>query len=485
MKQIKFILPILIALSVGFILRGCFASPKSEAPTSGIQHPASTYTCSMHPQIKLPKPGKCPICFMDLIPLESSAEEPGSERELTVSRHAAKLMDIETQPVERRTISLTARMVGKVAYDETRVSSITARVAGRIDRLFVDYTGTPVGKGDPIISLYSPDLLTAQDELQQALRTTEKLEKSRSVTLRDTAAKTVEAAREKLRLWGLTPAQIVEIEKRATPADHITIYAPTSGIVVHKNAQEGMYVKTGTKIYTIADLSQVWIKLDAYESDLSQLKTGNEVTFTAEAWPNDTFKGIVEFIDPVLNEKTRTVKIRASAPNPDGKLKPGMFVRAEVQRFTDAELIIPANAPLITGKRAVVYITLPDREKPTFEGREVELGARAGDFYIVKSGLNEGERVVTRGAFKIDAELQLQAKPNMMDPIEMPAPGPQPQTLCPIMGGEISKEIYTDYQGQRIYFCCPGCEQTFLSDPEKHLEKMRAEGIKPEKIHEH
>jgi len=431
---------------------------------------AEVWTCSMHPQIKLPKPGKCPICGMDLIPLDLGSDDEGGPRELSVSAHSAKLMELETVPVERRFVTASVRMVGKIDYDETRVSYITAWVPGRLDRLFVDYTGVPVKKGDHMVYLYSPELLSAQEELLQAIKAAKELEKSDVSIVRETTEATVVATREKLRLWGLTPEQIKAIEQRGKANDHTTIYAPAGGIVVHKNAQEGMYVKTGTRIYTIADLTQVWVSLDAYESDLAWLRYGQQVRFTAESYPGEVFTGSISFIHPVLNEATRTIKVRVNVPNEDGRLKPGMFVRAvaEAQVATggrimdaalagkwispmhpeivkdepgacdvcgmplvraeslgyvgseptakDMPLVIPASAALLTGKRAVVYVELPGKDRPTFEGREIVLGPRAGDYYVVKHGLAVGDRVVTKGSFKLDAELQIRAKPSMMTP---------------------------------------------------------------------
>jgi Cu(I)/Ag(I) efflux system membrane fusion protein len=467
MNKTKTLLTLLLTLAAGFILRGCFTPPSSPSQISNLQPQTTTYTCAMHPQIKLPKPGKCPICFMDLIPLEMDSE-PGSDRELTVSRNAARLMDIQTSAVERKWIENSIYLTGKVDYDETRVSYITARIPGRLDRLFVDYTGLPVSKGDHLVELYSPELLTAQEELLQAIQTLKKLQHSENDSLKKSAQNTIDAAREKLRLWGLTSEQVFSIEAEGTPSDHITIYSPVGGIVVHKNAQEGLYVETGTKIYTIADLSKVWILLDAYEADLAWLHYGQSVDFSSEAYPGEIFSGTIAFINPILDQTTRTVTVRVNVDNTEMKLKPGMFIRAAVHAniaasgkvmepdlagkwicpmhpeevhatagncsicemplvtaeslgYTDIAtghseppLVIPATAPLITGKRALVYVALSNREKPTFEGREVVLGPRAGDFYMVKSGLEEGDQVVTRGAFKIDAELQLQAKPNMM-----------------------------------------------------------------------
>jgi Cu(I)/Ag(I) efflux system membrane fusion protein len=279
----------------------------------------------------------------------------------------------------------------------------------------------------------------------------------------------LEAASEKLRLLGLTEEQIETIEKTGQPTDYITIYAPIGGIVINKHVTEGTYVQTGTKIYTIADLSQLWVQLDAYESDMTWIRYGQEVEFTTEAYPGEVFKGQISFISPTVNPRTRTIKVRLNVSNPEEKLKPDMFVRAIVRSkiasggkvmdadmagkwicpmhpsvvkettgkcdicrmnlvtteslgFLKAELpdqaplVIPATAALITGKRAVVYVRKPNAEKPTFEGREVVLGPRAGDYYLVKTGLTEGEVVVTKGNFKIDSALQIQAKPSMMSP---------------------------------------------------------------------
>jgi len=465
-----FVAAVLVAFAAGFLLRGGDgADPAPERFSQEAESQKTTWTCSMHPHIKLPKAGKCPICLMDLIPLVSGDEDGGGPRELSVSEYAAKLMEIETAPVERRFVTSAIRMGGKIDFDETRVSHITAWVPGRLDRLFVDYTGVPVTKGDHMFELYSPELISAQEELLQAIKAAKELGNSDVSIVRETTDATIDAVREKLRLWGLTSEQIKEIEQRGEADDHITVYAPTGGIVVDKNAQEGMYVQTGTRIYTIADLSRVWVNLDAYESDLAWLRYGQPVKFTTEAYPGEVFKGSISFIHPVLDEATRTVKVRVNVSNENGRLKPGMFVRAVAEasmsnggRVMDAALagkwispmhpeiikdapgtcdvcgmqlvsaeslgyvaskseekplVIPASAPLLTGKRSVVYVEVPGKDRPTFEGREVVLGPRAGDYYLVKSGLSEGERVVTKGSFKLDAELQIRARPSMMSPV--------------------------------------------------------------------
>jgi len=436
----------------------------------------TVWTCSMHPQIRQPKPGRCPICGMELIPL---VEEPQggatSLRRFVTSEAARKLMQVETSPVERKFVTATVRMVGKVDYDETRLAYITSWVSGRIDRMYVDFTGITVRPGDHMVYIYSPDLRTGQEEFLIAWRRWQSAKRGGDADDIASAKAILDATRKKLELWGLLPAQIEQLEKSGRTDDHVTIYAPAGGIVIHKNAQEGMYVRTGTRIYTIADLSRLWVKLDAYESDLLWLRYGQQVAFTTEAYPGEEFHGRISFIDPVLNAKTRTVKVRVDVPNPEGKLKPGMFVRALVRARVAAggrvmapdlsgkwicpmhpsvvkdhagkcdicemplvtteslgfvpvrevasarPLVIPASAPLITGTRtsgarAVVYVEVPGAERPTFIGREVVLGPKAGDYYVVRHGLREGERVVTRGNFKIDSALQILARPSMMSP---------------------------------------------------------------------
>ncbi len=509
------ILLVVIAFATGTLIRGGCEPERKESVHAGpgsvkaAKQEIQLWTCSMHPQIKLPKPGKCPICAMDLIPLETTEDKMEGMRELSVSEHSAKLMEIETAPVERKFVTAEIRLVGKVDYNETRVSDISAWVPGRLDRLFVDYTGVPVRKGDHMVYLYSPELLSAQEELLQAVKAVKNLKGSDVSMIRKMSKATVKAAREKLRLWGLTEKQIANIERRGKASDHLTIYSPASGIVIRKHVQQGMYVNTGTKIYTIADLSQVWVRLDAYESDLIWLRYGHYVEFTTESYPGEVFHGTISFIDPILNQATRTVKVRVNLANPEMKLKPGMFVRATVRanvassgRVMDVALagkwicpmhpeevkdsagncsicemplvrteslgyvgvdpekaekplVIPASAPLITGKRAIVYVVVPDREKPTYEGREIVLGPRAGDYYLVRHGLYEGERIVTKGSFKIDAELQIQAKPSMMSPEggaagghahahgseEKPA-GPTPARVAVILPDLVGKQLH-------------------------------------------
>ena len=453
----------IIGLAVGWGLSSS-DTPSTHAPAA-VAEQDETWTCSMHPQIRQPGPGQCPICGMDLIPVAApAAGDFLGPRQLRLSPAAQELASIQTAPVERRFAPVETRMVGKIAVDETQVRSITAWVAGRIDRLYVDYTGVRVEKGDHIAYLYSPELLTAQEELIQALRARARLVDS-GTSVGQTAQATVEAAREKLRLLGLKEEQIERVERERRASDHLTIYAPTGGVVIKKHLSEGAYVQTGTPIYTIADLSRLWLELQAYESDMSWIHYGQAVEFSAEAYPGEVFSGQISFVDPVLDERTRTVRVRVNVANEQGRLKPGMLVWAVAQAEVGAHgramspaltgkwispmhpeivrdapgacdicgmalvraeelydtgdeverempLVVPASAPLLTGKRAVVYVALGEG---LYEGREVVLGPRAGDYYLVREGLREGEQVVVNGAFKIDSALQIRAQPSMMN----------------------------------------------------------------------
>ncbi len=448
------------------VFRGSSA-PNAPLAEAGVTAPAGPqiWTCSMHPQIRRDGPGKCPLCGMDLVPVKKSA---AGVRTISISPDVMKLMNIQTVPVTHRYVTANVRMVGKIEYDGTRLAHITAWVSGRLDRLFVDYIGIEVKKGDHMVYIYSEELYSAQTELIQALKY--QRDQPASTTRLTQTIDLAASAREKLSLLGLTAEQIEEIEQRGTPNDHVTILSPAGGIVIDKLQQEGDRVRTGDRIYTVADLNHLWMKMDAYESDLAWLRYGQEVEFTTEAYPGEVFKGRVAFIDPMLNEATRTVKVRVNVSNEDGRLKPEMFVRAivhskiaaggrvldsslagkwispmhpeivkdepgicdvcgmplvraETLGYATAEpsdvakpLVIPVSAALLTGTRAIVYIQVPNAEEPTYEGREIVLGPRAGDYYLVKAGLEEGELVVTNGNFKLDSALQISAKPSMMTP---------------------------------------------------------------------
>ena len=356
---------------------------------------AETWTCSMHPQYKLPESGQCPTCFMDLIPLDESASAGVNPNALKLSEDAIALAEIMTSAVELKTVAVAVPLLGKIEIDETATREVTAWIPGRIEKLFVDATGMNVTKGEPLLSLYSPELYSAQAELKQ----------------------NSSSARRRLKLWGLDDKQIDAIAKSKTPVEKIDIPSPLSGVVLHKEVLQGKYVKTGDHLYTIADFSTLWLDLRAYESDLPLLAVGQIVGFTVDAIPGKQFTGSIDFIDPVLDQKSRTAGVRVVVDNSGDLLRPGTLVRAVVESVVgtdeDPPLIIPDTAPLLTGKRAIVYVRAPGKE-PVFESREIEIGVHAGDYYEVISGLKEGEEVVTHGAFKIDSAMQIVAKPSLM-----------------------------------------------------------------------
>ena len=464
---------IVAALIIGYRIGRPAPEPANEMAAEAHDHGKDTgqpqmYTCSMHPSVRLPDPkAKCPICFMDLIPVTADEGE-GNELRVTMSEAAAALSRIETAPVGRFFPTAEVRLYGKVTYDETSVARLTAYFPGRIERLFVNYVGVPVSAGDHMAEVYSPELLAAFEELRQVADAAGST-RSGSELLRSATRDTLTAAREKLRLFGLTAEQIESIEEGRFDSDRLPIYAPMGGVVTNLAVREGDYVQTGAPIATVANLSRLWLDMQAYESQLPLLRWGQPVTFTVEAHPGEVFEGRISFIEPLVGAQTRTAAVRVAVENKERRLKPGMFASAVVRTrvahdgavvndelagrwispmhptvvrdgpgqcdicgmdlvtaeslgvvgdpsSVEEPLVIPRSAVLFTGTRSVVYVEVPETERPTYEGRAVVLGPRAGDFYIVREGLNRGERVVVNGAFRIDSAMQIAAKPSMMTP---------------------------------------------------------------------
>jgi membrane fusion protein, copper/silver efflux system len=369
------------------------------------------WTCSMHPQIRQNEPGKCPICGMDLIPL-SSGNDNHSESPFiyTMSPEAAALANVQTAKVSYTTPEYEVYLTGKISANEKKLASITANYSGRIEKLFVDFTGQKVNEGEKLATIYSPELITAQRELIEA-----------SKTMQMNPA-LYNAVKEKLRLWKLTEKQIDEIETSGEVLTELDVYADVSGIVLTRNVSTGDYVDKGSILFEIADLSTVWVMFDAYEQELSLVKTGSKVNFTVTSLPGKEFSSIITFVDPLINPQTRTASVRAETNNPGLQLKPEMFVKGKIKAkfftqsdFTGKSLLIPKTSVLWTGTRSVVYVKVTDRKFPSFEMREVILGPRAGDFYVVVEGLLEGEEIVTNGIFAVDAAAQLNGNYSMMN----------------------------------------------------------------------
>lgn len=372
----------------------------------------AVYSCSMHPQIRSETPGQCPICGMDLVPV-TQGESTTSPTRVELSDRAKKLAQIRTVEVKKLgDLGARIELLGRIEQDETGIRTVTAWTAGRLDRLHVATTGQTVRAGQTIATIYSPEIYTAHRDLLQAKRQLANLASGMGFAQKSAEA-TLEASRQKLRLLGVSNGQISSMEQADAPWTQVKIRTRFGGTVVERLVNEGAYVQAGTGLYRVADLSKLWVQLDAYESDLPRLRVGQHVSLTVEARPGELFDGTVAFIDPVVDPVKRTARVRVEVSN-DGDLRPGMFVSATVaggrETGEEAPLVIPNTAPLFLGRRSVVYV----EDGAAYEAREVTLGPRAGDVYPVLSGLEAGERVVVHGAFAIDADLQIRGGNSMM-----------------------------------------------------------------------
>ncbi len=415
-KQLIFIvIAALVGLASGYFLFGTSmtsdhgAKPTTEASQGGDEE--TIWTCSMHPQIRQPEPGKCPICGMDLIPLdEAGASGENSTIRLQMTPEAVKLAQVQTQKVQpARTTSMVSKTIwlnGKIAADERRTASQTAHVPGRIERLYVTFTGEHVRKGQKLADIYSPELITAQRELLEAK------------DLQALNPNLLEAARNKLRYWKIPESDIEAILSSGQIKEVFTVLADANGIVTQRRVAVGDYVKQGEVLFDMVNLDKVWVLFDAYEEDLASIRLGDRVRFTTPVFPDRTFEATITFIDPVIDGQKRTASLRAEVANIGGLLKPEMLVKGKIEaRLTPrgVEVLVPRTAVMWTGPRSVVYVKVPDMAVPTFEYREILLGERVGDYYLVSSGLSPGEEVVVNGNFAIDAAAQLNNSWSMMN----------------------------------------------------------------------
>jgi Cu(I)/Ag(I) efflux system membrane fusion protein len=400
---------ILVTLVIGGLI-GWILKPSASESHESHEHEtesgvASLWTCSMHPQIKLGEPGDCPICGMDLIPVAQASSGSGNPLVFEMTPEAVALAQIHTTKISGTNASGELFLTGKIQADERENAAITAKFPGRIEKLYVTFTGEQVKAGQRLASIYSPELLTAQRELLEAAKS------------KGNFPQLYTAAKEKLKLWKLTETQIAEIEQSGTIREQFDILSDQSGVVTQRNIAVGDYVSTGSVLFNVVNLNKLWVLLDAYESDLQLLSTGNEFSFTVAGMPEENFKARISFIDPLLNSNTRAASVRAEITNSGGKLKPEMFVTAKIQttkKPSSAGVTIPRTALLWSGKRSVVYVKVPNSETPGFEMREVTLGNRMGENYLIESGLQAGEEIVTNGVFAIDAASQLSGQFSMM-----------------------------------------------------------------------
>jgi membrane fusion protein, copper/silver efflux system len=405
-KYIRFSLILIGGIFLGWLFFNTPAKKEDKHDHAAEASKNRVWTCSMHPQIRMPEPGKCPICGMDLIPLKQGSTTLDTEA-IHMTKEAAQLANVLTTVVSKQNPVKDIRLYGKVQADERLLQSQVSYLPGRIEKLLVNFTGEAVRKGQTLAIIYSPELVTAQQELIETVST-----KSSQPAL-------YEAAKDKLRQWKLSENQIAAIESSGKVKTDFEVYANTSGIVSARRVNNGDYISPGSVLFDVADLSHVWVMFDAYESDLPYLSQGQKVSFTLQALPGADYSGNISFIDPVLDPVTRVAKVRIEINNQGGKLKPEMFatgiVNATLNQYKN-KLVIPRSAVLWTGKRSVVYVKQPGSDEPVFKMREVELGPMLGNSYVVESGLADGEEIVTQGAFSVDASAQLEGKPSMMNP---------------------------------------------------------------------
>ncbi|HEX9052740.1 MAG TPA: efflux RND transporter periplasmic adaptor subunit, partial [Anaeromyxobacter sp.] len=341
---------------------------------------------------------------------------------VTIDPVRQQLIGLEIAHVERGPIGATLRTSGRVAVDETRIHHVNVKFSGFMERVYADFVGRPVRKGEPIFSIYSPELVAAQEEYLLALRTRKSLGASGS--LGEDGDALVEAARRKLELWDVPRAEIERIERSGKPSRTLTFYSPATGVVTRKDVVPGMRVSAGDMPFEIVDLSRVWVLADAYETDLGRVKVGMPATLTLKAFPNRTFQGRVAFIDPMLDPKTRTAKVRIDVPNPSGDVRPEMFGEVVLRGTPRTGLRIPADAVIQSGTQSVVFVALPDGK---FQPREVKLGPSDGQHVEVQSGLEAGDGVVTRANFLVDSESRLRAS---LAALPGGAPKPAPATAA-------------------------------------------------------
>ncbi len=432
---------IVIALStlvIGFLLGLLIFGGGSDTEVSA-EHDhskettAQVWTCSMHPSVRQNGPGKCPICGMDLIPLETETSSDNSG-EIRMSQAAMKLANIRTSVVKKGGESSVTYLNGKVQPDEQKIYTQTSHISGRIEKLMVSFTGEYVKKGQEIAMVYSPELVMAQKELFEAYK------------IRETQPDLYKAAREKLKNWKLSDPQIDGILKSGTPVDQFPILSDINGVVMAKKVNLGDYVKQGSALYEIADLSRAWILFDVYESDMGSVRVGDKVNYTVQSIPGETFEGKIGFIDPVIDPKTRVARARVSVSNSHLRLKPEMFVSGQVEGLkhgSSNDIVVPKSAVMWTGKRSVVYVKTSTDVGVGFEMREVTLGASSGDSYVIEDGLEEGEEIATYGTFSIDAAAQLAGKPSMMDPDLMKEDAMSGEQAMDMGEGETQKGVST------------------------------------------
>jgi len=406
MKKNSFNLVLIGTLFVGIMVGYFLFSPPKMQQDEIVpeEYEASLWTCSMHPQIRQEEPGLCPLCKMELVPLDG--EHSHQENELEMTPAAVQLAQIQTTVIETNPTNKHSSLDlnGRLQVDETQIARLVNHIPGRIEKLAVSYTGATVQKGQILAWIYAPEIITAQKEVLEAQK------------IGALSPELLNAALKKLSYWKISDALIEELLSTQQLKETIPIMADYSGVVTQKNIAVGDYVTQGEVLFEVQDLSRLWAVFDVYEQNLTTIEEGQTLRFSTPAHLNQTFGGKIIFIDPRIDPQTRTAQVRVEIDNKKGLLKPEMFIKGQVEVKNNSDtLLVPKSAVLWTGKRSVVYIQLENRAVPTFAFREVVLGTSVGDSYEILEGLVQGEEVVTNGAFLLDASAQLNNQASMMN----------------------------------------------------------------------
>ena len=397
---------VLLGFALAWLIKPSDTNPARESDNQHIlESHDQIWTCSMHPQVRQGEPGLCPICEMDLVPLQSASSDDPLVLQMT--NEAVKLANIQTTIVGQAgaAVDKILRLSGKIQADERLASSQVAHVPGRIEKLYVTFTGEQVYAGQKLVDIYSPELITAQNELLEAKK------------LQSLNPSLIEAARNKLRFWKIGDDVIKAIEQDGQIRETFALHADASGIITQRRIAVGDYVKQGEAMFDLMSLRKVWVLFDAYEADLNSVSIGDQITFSTPSLPNRNFNTRITFIDPIIDPQTRVASLRTEVNNRQGLLKPEMFVSGILtKKGTKGGLVtVPKSAVLWTGKRSVVYVKQSDSSIPSFQYREVELGEAIGDNYQIIDGIESGDEVVTYGSFAIDAAAQLNNQASMMN----------------------------------------------------------------------
>lgn len=495
-----------LAHSFGLIGNGTDGAEHSHADGE-----VSSWICPMMCVPPSSEPGRCPVCGMELVPASSSG--PSDPLAVTLDTAARRVAGIQTAIAEPLDLTRTIQSIGKLGYDETSMRSIAAYVDGRIEELFADFVGVTVSEGDPLVNLYSPRLYTAQVELLEAKRV---MQKASSEFLRDTNRELYAGSKTLLVELGMSTEQIASLERVGEADSRLTIEAPSGGTVTAKEKVEGQYVKEGDVIYELADLSTVWLMLELFPEEASAIRTGQPVRADVQSLPGRSFDGRVAFVDPNVDEATRTVGVRVEIANPDGLLRIGDFATAKIDvpigTMFDSDtlangkaVVIPRNAVLMAGESSVAYV---ETEPGRFEIRQVKTGPQIDGRIVVVDGIDPGDAVATRGNFLIDSQMQLAGNPSLIDPSRATPKPIDPfdielskemiaalselshedrvladeQVICPVTElplGSMGVPPKVTVDGREVLMCCAGCEKRLKDAPEKYLANLKSTEASP------